>query len=362
MRIVLDAFWWVTGTQSLNHAVHGLIETWAEEHRDDELVIVVRRKQAAQISNLPSNVRLFTTRLWPQALVAMLAVPWAARRTRADAMLSHNFSPLFGRRRGVYLHDVMFASNPEWFSRKELLYYRWMLRSIRRAHVVFSSTNSERERILAHSDARHVVKAGMGLSAEVTRIDAPSLARPGLVAQEFLLTVGRLNVRKNLAMTLEGARKSGMLSPSFPLVVVGSRDGAWTRLPDWVEDAQSDGSVILTGFVSLDELRWLITNCRLFICLSLDEGFGLPPVEAQVLGAQVLVSDRPVFRENLDCHATFVDPLDPTGIGTAIKSTCQAGAVADRSQLSEIRAKHTWSRTIGTVRPALLGPTPTERE
>jgi len=66
-------------------------------------------------------------------------------------------------------------------------------------------------------------------------------------------------------------------------------------------------------------LKWLYTHCALFVCLSLDEGFGLPVVEAATLGCRVLASDIPVFRETIGCHATFVDALDVDGISRAIR-------------------------------------------
>ena len=61
-----------------------------------------------------------------------------------------------------------------------------------------------------------------------------------------------------------------------------------------------------------------IENCALFCFLSLGEGYGLPPVEAAYFGARVLVSDIPVFRENLGGAAEYVDPNDVSAISNAI--------------------------------------------
>jgi glycosyltransferase involved in cell wall biosynthesis len=353
VRIVLDAYWWVRGTQSLRYVVHGLIETWSAIHPEDELTIVVRRKHLREITSLPANVRLASTRLWPQALVATIAVPWQAKRARADAMLSHNFSPLFGKNRAVFIHDLTFATNPEWFTSKELLYYRWMIRLARRADVVFSSTETEGKRISSFTKASLVVAAGLGMSDEVLTGNEEPVR--GLTPGSFMLTVGRLNVRKNVEVILEGAKQSQLLSTEFPLVIVGIRDGKWKAFPEWVHREERLGHIIFTGFLSVGELRWLIKNCSFYVSLSLDEGFGLPPVEARLLGATVLVSDRPVFHETLGDEATFVEPTSPQAVSKAMTNLAvtQSESAPPKSHLL---ARHTWRRTVSIIRREMSGP------
>ncbi|MFW1401537.1 glycosyltransferase, partial [Vibrio parahaemolyticus] len=53
----------------------------------------------------------------------------------------------------------------------------------------------------------------------------------------------------------------------------------------------------LPGYVSDGELAWLYGNCRAFLFFSRGEGFGLPPLEALLAGAEVVASDIPVMRE-----------------------------------------------------------------
>lgn len=174
--------------------------------------------------------------------------------------------------------------------------------------------------------------------------------RPG----NYLLAVGRLNIRKNLANTLEGARGSGRLSPDFPVVVVGERDGAWSDLAPWVDEAVAQGAVIFTGFVSSEQLRWLIENCALYLCLSLDEGFGLPLVEARVLGAPVLASDISVFRETLAEHASFVDPLDSRAVGAAVRDALASSATeAGDAGSRELARRYDWARVVRVIRSEL---------
>jgi len=351
MRVVLDANSWAHGPQSHQHVVHGLIETWSAMYPQDDLIIVVRRKDLEKTANLPPNVRAVSTRLWPHAIAAAFVVPWIARQTRADAILAHSFSPVFGKNRAVMIQDLIFATNPEWFSRRELLYYRWMTRLARRADVVFSSTAVEGQRISRFTRASHVVPVGLGISDEVLVGEQEPLI--GLTSGSFMLTVGRLNVRKNLVGILEGARQSRLLSPEFPLVIVGARDGKSDTFPDWVNCEELLGHIVFTGFVSMAQLRWLIRNCTFYVSLSLDEGFGLPPIEARLAGASVLVSDRPVFRETLGDEATYVDPTSPEAVGEAMASLARRPSASIPPEPS-FREKHTWHRTVSILRNEIL--------
>jgi len=317
----------------------------------DELIIVVRYKDLDKIGKLPPNVRAVSTRLWPQAFAAAIAVPWKARQNRADAMLTHNFSPVFGKNRAVMIQDLTFVTNPEWFSRKELLYFRWMTRLARRADVVFSTTAVEGQRISRFTKASRVVPVGLGISDEVLSGEEEQVR--GLTSGSFMLTVGRLNVRKNLIGILEGARHSQLLSPKFPLVIVGAQDGRLESFPEWVHSEERLGHIVFAGFVSMAQLRWLIRNCTFYVSLSLDEGFGLPPVEARLAGATVLVSDRAVFRENLGNEAAYVDPTSPRAVGEAMVSLARrpSASITPESSFSD---RHTWRRTVSMLRNEIL--------
>jgi glycosyltransferase involved in cell wall biosynthesis len=355
MPIVIDSYWWFRGTQSLQHIVHGLVETWSAQYPQDEIIIVIRRKHAQQTPSLPSNVRIIYTRVWPQALAASVIVPWHAKRLHADAMLTHNFPPLFGRNRSVLIQDMIFATNPEWFTKSELAYFSWMIRLARRADIVFSTTLSEGNRISKFTKASRIVPVGLGISDDLFTVEDKSLS--GLSAGSFMLTVGRLNVRKNLGGLLEGAKKSQLLSPEYPLVIAGTQDGDFGAFPEWVDDEVQKGHIIFTGFISMAQLRWLIRNCSFYSTLSLDEGFGLPPVEARLLGAAVLVSDLPVFHETLGDYATYVDPTSPEAIGEAMRTLASKSKTLCLPN-SEFFARHSWQRTVSIMRRELGGTSP----
>lgn len=356
MRVVVDAFWWDSGPPSLRHVARELVLNWAAQFPQDELHLVVRR--GADLAGMPEGVIPHPTRWWPQAFAIVLAGARISRRIGADAVVSHNFGVppvLLGRHRrarsAVFIQDVLFVTDPHWFTTVERAYFRGMTVLAPRADLVLASTRSERARILASTAATRVEAVGLGLSSELQRAQPDPTVAERLRLGRFLLSVGRLNARKNLKNAILGAAASGVLSAELPLVIVGEGDGLAAELPEDIESLRERGIVRFVGRVTDEELRWLYTHCELFLFTSLGEGFGMPPVEALASGARVVVTDAEVFRETLGDLVTFVDAHDPGAIGAGIRAALVRAAPDDAR---EITLRHSWSRTTAAIRRQLV--------
>lgn len=137
------------------------------------------------------------------------------------------------------------------------------------------------------------------------------------VTGDFLLSVGTLEPRKNLARLVEAY---GHARPRFPLpwplVVVGP--SGWGSSPPWATAAGSGSvpSVIPAGSVDDGTLAGLYERARLLIYVPLREGFGFPPVEAMRAGIPVVTSPLP----SLGGAGLVVDPLDVDQMADGIVS------------------------------------------
>jgi glycosyltransferase involved in cell wall biosynthesis len=352
VRVLFDGYWWAAGPASNRQVMRDLIITWAKLFPDDDVIVAVRKKHYADArETLPPSVRPVRTRLWPQALSNATELSLMAVRLRANLTVAHNFSPL-GTNSAVFIHDVLFLTHPEWFSWQERAYFRLMVPLSRFAANVFTSSQSEADRIDASLRLNRAVKSiGLAVGTELALANPHNPARLHLRNGSFVLTVGRLNVRKNLETTVRAAVLSGAISRERPLVIVGEKSGKVTADSAidsaWVEN----GWVIVAGFVSTAELAWLYENCALFVFLTLDEGFGLPPLEALSFGAPVLVSDIPVMREVVGAEGTFVRPLDVDAASAAIRRHFQESNKASLdSSLNERRRSYSWESSVRQIR------------
>lgn len=327
MRVLFDAFWWGSGPIANRTVLRELIFAWRRIAPADEMILATRGTEVDQ-SDLPARTIAAQSRLFPHAAVNLFELPLLAKRHRADIIVAHNYTPLTGTS-SVFIHDLLFEEHPEWFSLKERAYFAPMGRLASRAAHVATSSRTEAERIRRrHPRIKHVEPIGLAASPHLTTAaptPLPEIARlPG-----FVLSVGRLNARKNLGTVIEGAMSAATVTSDRPLVVVGSSEysGAGADLPRSVSDHVADGRIVFLGRVSDGELRWLYENADGLIFLSLDEGFGLPPVEARRFGAPVIASDIAVMREVAGADAMFVSPHASSEVATAIDRLSSRHAV-----------------------------------
>ncbi|MCU1584109.1 MAG: hypothetical protein JWM49_665 [Microbacteriaceae bacterium] len=325
MRILFDGFWWVTGPVSNKQVMREFVLAWEREFPDDELILAVPRSDLTAVrGQVPGRIRLVATTLRPQGISAIVELPFVARRLGVDVTIVHNFTPLFGAS-AVFVHDLMFVTSPQWFTAKERLYFSLMTVTVGRARWVLTSSQSEANRISRLTRYRaEVTPIGLGLSRGLNT--AVPVRPAGLEdVESFVLTVGRLNARKNLATCIDAALASGVVTPRNPLIIVGEPGGKKATLPRAEADAVSSRAVRFLGFITDDELAYLYAHAQVFLFLSLDEGFGMPTLEALRFGAPIVASDIPVFREILGSRARFVPPLDVEATAAAIRDSAGAG-------------------------------------
>lgn len=329
MRVLFDAYWWESGPISNRMVQVELINAWSRAFPQDQIGLVVPGRPRPLRALPPHAEVMFSRSSLLQAPMNGLLIPRIAKRWRADVSVVHNFSALRGCS-ATFIHDFMFMDHARWFTCIENAYFRLMVATSRRASLLLTSSQTEANRIFRTS-GREATPIGLGLRSALVESEP---TRPPAVATEeqaFVMAVGRLNARKNLAMAIEGYLASG-IHVHTPLVVVGERSGRPEHLSRPALDAIEIGLVRLIGSVSDGELRWLYEHARAFLMLSLDEGFGLPLAEARHFGTPAVVSDLPVFHEVLGDYGTFVNPSDPTDIARGILSVRRGSSKVERHQ------------------------------
>jgi glycosyltransferase involved in cell wall biosynthesis len=132
------------------------------------------------------------------------------------------------------------------------------------------------------------------------------------IADEFLLFVGTIEPRKNLATLVQALEEVFRTTELRPQLVIAGKVG-WKvdEVLAQVQELSSRDRVRLVGFVSDNDLRALYSSCRAFVYPSLYEGFGLPPLEAMACGAPVVSSLVPSIKESV---ARVISATDSVGL------------------------------------------------
>jgi glycosyltransferase involved in cell wall biosynthesis len=122
--------------------------------------------------------------------------------------------------------------------------------------------------------------------------------------------------------------------------------------------APVDSLVIHDGTSEADYLALLETATAL-VTASLDEGFGLPLVEAMALGTPVVVSDIPIFREIGGDAALYAPAMDAAGLASQLRRLEDPAEWARRSTASRAQAtRFSWDASAETLLETLKGLSP----
>jgi glycosyltransferase involved in cell wall biosynthesis len=352
MKILIEAYWWFEGPPSGRTVVRSLAAAWATRYPDDQVTLLLPRSHRKNVSLIDlsdeyPNMDFSFTWAPQHSVAAMMA---GISSSRFDVVLTQNFAPLAARgERCVFIHDLMFEEHPEWFTRSERFYLKCIIWASYRAQKIFTSSKAECARIgmvLSQTKAQ-ITPIGLALSADYAGSHPMPLQEKPL-PHDFLLSVGRINIRKNLEALVRSLVNGHLISVRRPLVIVGAPDGAQGETTS-LDAATSEGTVIWTGSISDAELKWAYQKCSAFVFPSLDEGFGLPVVEAASAGARIALSDIPAFREFGDV-GLFFDPNDDSDIAETVARVLQEPQPRDVEPASNLSWDSVVTKLRDTVR------------
>ena len=303
------------------------------------------------LSEARAHVGAFGRRWWSAGL------PRYAARRGYDLFHGTNYDvPLWGgAARVLTVHDLSLLSHPETHERRRVWRARRRLPLMARAaDAVVTPTEAVRREVCARlrvtpAKVFAVHEAARDCFRPLGRAQAEGALRELGVGGEFLLAVGTIEPRKNLAALVRAFEGVVRERPSsqLRLVVAGGRGWLSGPLFESLERSPARGRVVLAGYVADEALRALYSSCLAFVYPSLYEGFGLPPLEAMSCGAAVLAGDTPAVAEVAGGAARLFDPRDAGQLTRALLELLDdAGA---RRALSEAglrrAAQFSWDRT-----------------
>jgi len=112
-------------------------------------------------------------------------------------------------------------------------------------------------------------------------------------------------------------RNMGLAVPEeiFTEVETGARQFILAR----IEKSPARDRIRVTGYVSAPDLAGWYARAAVFAFPSLDEGFGMPVLEAMAAGVPVVASNRSALPEVVGDAAVLVDPVDSEALGLALR-------------------------------------------
>jgi glycosyltransferase involved in cell wall biosynthesis len=175
-------------------------------------------------------------------------------------------------------------------------------------------------------------------------VSPPPAAGGATIAREpMVLFTGSLQHRKNVLRLIEAFERA---APSdWTLVLAGSTGFGAEEI---LRRAGQNQRIVVTGYVSNDELNRLYSRAAVFAFPSLDEGFGMPVLDAMARGVPVLTSNKSALPEVAGDAALLVEPASVDSIETGLKKLIEDEAL--RTELSnrgiERARQFSWGKAV----------------
>ena len=225
----------------------------------------------------------------------------------------------------VTLHDVSFRRFPEFFSSRDRLLFATLLpASLRRASAVLTDSEHARQEIAHFFPSLKVPVSSvlLGVSPQFQPTGGTSerkMVRDRYgTGDSYILAVGDLQPRKNLAELVRAFRVLHDRFPKMRLVIAGQARWQSSPLMALVESLGLAPHVVLPGYVPQADLGPLYRNASVFVYPSTYEGFGLPILEAMACGTPVVALNTSSVPEVAGDAALLIDPASGDGLAAAV--------------------------------------------
>lgn len=190
----------------------------------------------------------------------------------------------------------------------------------------------------SYDSKKNVVEAHTLMNIVTERASKPSLVKGKI--NHYLISVSTLEPRKNYITLIKAFEKIRITQdPALKLIIVGSPGWQCQDVLEAMQPLIEAGHLLHLEKVPTWELNVLYSHARALISPSYYEGFGMPPLEASLVGCPAIISDIPVHRWVMGEGALYCNPYDPFSVSDAIEQLLYSSNRAELTKTLKEKAR-----------------------
>ena len=340
--LIIDARYYLNGPVSGVYVVKNIVDNLIDNYIGEIILILAFEEKNNSYLNFIKTSKVVRMYFFPRKLYfisTLLLIPILSYRHSNASFLLQNYTPLIkakGTKYYTFIHDFIFKESSEYFSLIQRIVFELIYITSYKSYHIFTVTNTERLRIHKYTQGKVPISVCYNGLTDAFRVlslsEKVAFIKSKYLPQKYVLYVGRIDKRKNFKVLEEYLK----LDMCLPIVVVG---------PDYPR-LQSN-KLIYLGYIPENELPKIFGCAEVLVYPSLDEGFGLPPLQSLACGVRVLLSDIEVFRELYGSVAIFFSKNDAKDFAQKLLRMQTEEINVNLSDiLSESVSKFNWRSTV----------------
>ncbi|MBY0428373.1 MAG: glycosyltransferase family 4 protein [Alphaproteobacteria bacterium] len=268
---------------------------------------------------------------------------WAARR---HTLLNFcNSGAILHSRQFVMIHDACVYRHPEFFGKNYRLLHQTLGKLLAKNSLIGTVSKFSRCELatLLNIPPQSIGVFYNGLD-HMSRVqpEPAIIQKHSLQNTPYFLCIGSLSKNKNVQVAIDAITQ--LDHKNLRLVVVGGGN----KNIFGNQNQKDTDTVIFTGRLSDEEIAALLQHAKAFVFPSIYEGFGLPPLEAMVMGCPVLATTADAVMEVCAEYARYFDANDASALANLMQQTLNTANEQTEKQKAYL-ATFTWEQSARSI-------------
>ncbi len=155
-------------------------------------------------------------------------------------------------------------------------------------------------------------------------------------SKKYILHVGTFEKRKNLLTLIKAFKKlKDELKVDYTLVLVGSTyingdNQVLLKIEKYISEHNLSNYILMTGYIDKNKVLYYYNNSLMYVFPSIDEGFGIPLIEALKLKVPVICSDIPIFREIAEDSVLYFEKRNEINLFERMKELIESEELSSK--------------------------------
>lgn len=324
----------VTGVQRYAREILLELDKIVTKEDNIEVVINADAKDIPKYKNITvKKIGKLSGNLWEQ-----ISLPLYVIKNRGVCVNLCNMMPILTPHI-VVIHDVSFKVNPDFYSKKFRMWYDLVFKlCIHRIDKIITVSEFSKREICKHYKANEgIISVIPSAWQHYMRIsyDCAALDKYGLKKNEFYFAMSSMSPNKNFKWIAEASKNNSEID----FAVAG---GINPKVFGTDLNFDMPANLKLLGYVSDEEAKTLMRDCKAFLFPTFYEGFGLPPMEAMSVGTKAVVSDNECMREIYGDSVWYINPHKSVSIiRLNDKTECEVS--------NNVLMKYSWDKSAASL-------------